>query len=302
MNPAAVHSLRRFALSVPDLGQAEHFYRCFGLDVVPLERGGLSVRTAAHGREVARMHHGPRKTLHHLSFGAFAGDVDRIAAQALEAGARELESPAEGEPGRWFVDPDGRLFHVTEDENRSPKGRSTEELIVHVGPNAAPERNLEVRPRRLGHVMLLTADAGRTANFYVRALGLRLSDATEGIVSFLHHPHGSDHHVLAFVQSSGPAAFHHASFEVPTVDAVGIGANRMAEHGYKQGWGLGRHYAGSNFFHYVRDPWGSFVEYFCDMDYIPAGTPWEPRKVAPENSLSSWGPDVPDYFLVNSEA
>ena len=26
---------------------------------------------------------------------------------------------------------------------------------------------------------------------------------------------------------------------------------------------------GSNYFHYVRDPWGSFAEYSCDIDYIP---------------------------------
>jgi hypothetical protein len=48
---------------------------------------------------------------------------------------------------------------------------------------------------------------------------------------------GSDHDVLVFAKSSRPG-FHHAS---------------------------GRHEAGSNFFYHVRDPWGSFAEYFCDM-------------------------------------
>ena len=300
MSLAAIHSLRRFALTVPDLAQAAHFYGCFGLDVAPLDGGGLSLRTAAHGREAARVYAGPRKRLHHLSFGAFADDVERLEMQAREAGAREVESP-DGEPGRWFVDPDERLFHLTVDENRSPKARVTDPLIVHAGPNAAPTRDLEVRPRRLGHVLLLTPDVGRVASFYTRALGLRISDSTDGLVSFLHHPHGSDHHIVAFVQSTVPA-FHHASFEVPTIDAIGVGAIRMAGHGYKEGWGLGRHYAGSNFFHYVRDPWGSFAEYFCDIDYIPAGTPWTPRQVTAEYSLRAWGPDVPDYFLANSEA
>ena len=53
-----------------------------------------------------------------------------------------------------------------------------------------------------------------------------------------------------------------------TPDEVGVGGCRMIEKGHVQGWGFGRHAIGSNFFHYVRDPWGSYVEYYSDIDYI----------------------------------
>ncbi|MNL77521.1 hypothetical protein D3C87_2037270 [compost metagenome] len=59
---------------------------------------------------------------------------------------------------------------------------------------------------------------------------------------------------------------------------------------------------GSNYFFYVLDPWGSFCEYSADIDYIPAGHDWPSGDFAPEDSLYQWGPDVPDYFIRNTEA
>ena len=44
------------------------------------------------------------------------------------------------------------------------------------------------------------------------------------------------------------------------------------------------------FFHlasdYVRDPWNSLVEYFCDIDFIPDGGKWETKNWPPEDSLA----------------
>ena len=47
---------------------------------------------------------------------------------------------------------------------------------------------------------------------------------------------------------------------------------------------------------------GSFVEYSADIDYVPAGHNWAGDDWPPEDSLSLWGPDVPDIFLTNTEA
>ena len=38
----------------------------------------------------------------------------------------------------------------------------------------------------------------------------------------------------------------------------------MRAKGHQEGWGLGRHTIGSNFFHYNPDPWGSWIEWFSD--------------------------------------
>jgi hypothetical protein len=83
---------------------------------------------------------------------------------------------------------------------------------------------------------------------------------------------------------------------------VGQGAAQMAAAGYREGWGTGRHVLGSNYFHYVRDPWGSFCEYSADIDFVPAGAQWDGGAYPPEDSLYQWGPPAPPWFIANSEA
>ena len=136
----------------------------------------------------------------------------------------------------------------------------------------------------------------------MRVVGMRLSDRSPGIISFLRSGEGgSDHHVLGFIKDDRPG-YHHASFEVGNLDELGMGACRLLDKGYRNGWGFGRHVIGSNFFHYIRDPWGSLVEYFCDIDYIPDGADWKPKDYPAEDSLYAWGPDVPADFGRNFEA
>ena len=117
----------------------------------------------------------------------------------------------------------------------------------------------------------------------------------------MHGIHGSDHHLLALVKSTAPG-FHHCSWDVASVNDIGLGAMRMHDKGWTKGWGLGRHVLGSNYFHYVRDPWGSFSEYSCDIDYIPKEERWPSADHKPEDSFYLWGPDVPREFTINYEA
>jgi hypothetical protein len=78
----------------------------------------------------------------------------------------------------------------------------------------------------------------------------------------------TDHHNIAFLASAAPG-FHHGSFEIGNIDELAVGALRTEESGWEPAWGPGRHVIGSNFFYYIRDPWGGFAEYFHDIDYIP---------------------------------
>ena len=158
-----------------------------------------------------------------------------------------------------------------------------------------------MRPRRLSHVLIFTADVSASILFYERTLGLRLSDRASDLVAFMHGIHGSDHHMLALVKSSAPG-FHHCSWDVASINDIGLGAMRMHDKGFTKGWGLGRHVLGSNYFHYVRDPWGSFAEYACDIDYIPKDTRWPAADHKPEDSFYLWGPEVPREFTLNCEA
>ena len=157
-----------------------------------------------------------------------------------------------------------------------------------------------VQPRRLAHVLLFVTDISRAIKFYGDVLGLRLSDRSGDLVAFMHGVHGSDHHMIAFVKSDGPG-LHHLSWDVGSINDIGVGASHMAEKGFAYGWGLGRHVLGSNYFHYVRDPWGSYAEYSCDIDYIPVTQDWKASDQPPEDSFYLWGPTPPEDFAHNFE-
>ena len=95
---------------------------------------------------------------------------------------------------------------------------------------------------------------------------------------------------------------HHFSWDVGSVDEIGIGATHMLEKGFDKGWGLGRHVLGSNYFHYVRDPWGSYSEYSADIDYVPATCDWQGGDQPPDDSFYAWGPNLPEDFVHNYES
>jgi catechol 2,3-dioxygenase len=59
---------------------------------------------------------------------------------------------------------------------------------------------------------------------------------------------------------------------------------------------------GSNYFHYVRDPWGSYSEYSADIDYIPVDHDWKGGDHPPEDSFYVWGPQPPADFAFNHES
>ncbi len=160
---------------------------------------------------------------------------------------------------------------------------------------------MPVRPLYLSHILMFSADVEAATRFYEEVLGLRLSDKSGAIIAFLHSPHGSDHHLIALAKSDGPG-LHHSSWCVGSMDAVGLGSQQMAEAGYAQGWGVGRHVLGSNYFRYVRDPWGSYAEYSFDIDFVEPGKTWPSADHPPEDSLYVWGPALPEDFVHNHES
>jgi hypothetical protein len=62
-------------------------------------------------------------------------------------------------------------------------------------------------------------------------------------------------------------------------------------------WGLGRHFAGSNFFWYLKDPAGNFSEYYSDMDCIVDDQLWRPEDLEGARGLFAWSPPPPLSFL-----
>lgn len=294
-----VHSIDHYALNVPSLDEASQFFESFGLDV-QREPHQLLLR-AADGHVWARILPADAKSLAYLSFNCYEQDYAALR-QQIEAACGRFEQ--RGEAGIWFRDPDGNLLQVKVGDKTMPDQKAA----CTTGGNPPNSRGActrdalaQVRPRRLSHVLLFTPDVLGALSFYEQALGLKLSDKSLDIIAFSHAPHGCDHHLVAFAKSSAKG-WHHAAWEVDNVNEVGAGASQMADAGHAKGWGTGRHCLGSNYFHYVQDPWGSFCEYSADMDYISEGVEWSAGDYSPQNSLYLWGPDVPDNFISNTEA
>lgn len=303
-NTLGVHSLNRFVFSVPDLGDAERFYRSFGLDV---RRDGNRLDLRTHGSTHcwgSVYENGEPKRLQYVSFSAYDDDFDAIARRIRERGACEPH-PLSGGDGVWVRDADGTPVQVVTGLKVSPdaKSEATAAATIAPGKGAAPSRKtaLPVRPRRLSHVLLFTPDVARQIAFYSETLGLRLSDRSGDIIAFMHGPHASDHHMIAFAKSDA-RGLHHSSWDVGSLDDVGLGAELMKTQGYTKGWGVGRHVLGSNYFYYVQDPWGSWAEYSYGIDFVPADVEWAAGDHPPEDSFYIWGPTVPDDFIVNREA
>ncbi len=218
--------------------------------------------------------------------------------------ARLDPPPGVDSNGLWFHDHDGTPVEIKAAAKTSPNEKSTfGQPSVGPGMRGAPSRSSVKRthPRRLAHVLLFTRDVRKAIDFYTRVLGLRLSDHSGDNIAFLHGIHGSDHHMIAVARSNAPG-HHHFSWDVGSVDDIGIGAMHMLDKGFAKGWGLGRHVLGSNFFHYVQDPWGSFCEYSADIDYVPVDCDWPSGDHPPEDLFDVWGPNVPSDFVHNYEA
>ncbi len=299
-----VHSVDHFALAVPDLADAEKFYGAFGLDV-RAENSALGIYTRGHPHRWGAVVEGARKKLHHLSFGVFEDDMARFQERLKARGIARLDPPPGFESnGIWLRDHDGNLIELRVAEKVSPNEKSAF-VSGSVGPGqrGAPNRSKvkPVYPRRLSHVLCFTRDVAKAVAFYRDVLGLRLSDRTGEVIAFMHGIHGSDHHMLAFAKSEAPG-MHHCSWDVGSVNDIGLGALQMAGKGFTRGWGLGRHVLGSNYFHYVRDPWGSYAEYSADIDYIPVTQDWADGDHPGEDSFYVWGPEPPADFVNNYEA
>ncbi|SEO08641.1 catechol 2,3-dioxygenase [Duganella sp. CF517] len=300
---AAVHSVHEFAFGVPDLKVAGQFYASFGLDVRH-EDGGLGLYTDGHPHRWGRVLQGGAKKLLWLSLGLYQPELAALLRRCGRHHVAPIERPHPQAPdGVWIAAPDGVPLCLQVAPKSSPSVASAREFAPASGnAGRAPQRCAirQVRPTHLSHILLFTPDIGAAIAFYCDVLGLRLSDRSGDLVAFLHSPHGSDHHLIAFARSSAPG-LHHTSWNVPSFDAVGLGAQQMAQAGHPDGWGLGRHVLGSNYFRYVRDPWGSYAEYSFDIDFIPAGAVWPAGDYPPEDSLYVWGPDLPADFITNHE-
>jgi catechol-2,3-dioxygenase len=299
-----ITGLHSLGLDVPDAEVADRYYSNFGLETAERDNT-LVARCAGRDQDQVLVKEAGRKRLSWVSFCVEPGSLDELSRRVVAAGYPRTDGPDTGTDGHWFRDPDGTPVRLTEAEPAKP--RPCQPLPMNVDgsyPRTDRARWIEVRdapapsPRRLGHAIKYSPDLDRAERFYLGALGLQLADSMTGRVSFWHCGQG-DHHMFGVSVSQGPG-LHHTSFEVANFDEIAKGAGHMAEQGHRDQWGLGRHTFGSNFFTYIKDPWGSWTEYFADMDQVTCA--WQPRRWTPAESGSAvWGPPMPADFHRNTE-
>jgi catechol 2,3-dioxygenase len=302
-----VLGLLSYTLEVPDLDVGVRFYEDAGL-VAAVDGDVARLRCEGQDRDsVILLGGAPAKRLHHVALRA--DRLDEIADRVEAHGGRLVSAPRGfAENGIWVEDPNGMLLHLQEaaadpelaqappfEINAPGRLVRTRRSGMLPGNSYAP-----VRPLRLGHVLVFSPDVMRSVAFVTEALGMGLADRAQEVIAFCCARRNSDHHVLAFAQSPG-VGFHHASFQVADPDQVGRGGRALVTKAGKGDWGFGRHTIGSNFFHYIQDPWGSWFEYYSDIDHIDDYALWQPTNYGMEDALANWGPPVPEDFVRNYE-
>ena len=137
-----------------------------------------------------------------------------------------------------------------------------------------PPGDLLFEIRKIGHVVLRTADLERSVRFYTQVLGFRVSDVypeemVPGGMVFMRF--NRDHHGVALV--GGLAApsegkeLHHFAFEVATLDEVFRARKRLREHGVKITF-EGRRRAGAQIAVEFLDPDGHWLEIYWGLDQL----------------------------------
>jgi catechol 2,3-dioxygenase-like lactoylglutathione lyase family enzyme len=290
----ALHRLASITIGVPNVDETSRYYDEFGL-----ARDGATFSTTDGGVQL-RIVKSPTRRLIELCVGADDfDDLDRVAERLTSLGVpverdatslRAIEMHSAARATVEILPRVSQLSTAIAPSNRPGRADRQNDRalgILREGP---------IRPRKLGHVVIGTPDAEASQRFFVDGIGFKVSDEVRGVAAFLRC--SSDHHNL-LLQSSPVAFLHHTSWQVDDVDEVGRGAMRMLEgHPERHTWGLGRHFIGSNFFWYLRDPAGNFSEYYSDMDIITDDQIWKPGTWEPSlQTLYAWGPNVPPSML-----
>ena len=290
----SLHGLLSVTIGVPNAGETGAYYADFGL--TPEGDGWYS--TADAGRQL-RIVSAPTRRLVEMRVGVDdPDDLARTAASLERLGvpvslsARSLQAAEPVTGTRVFLDVAPRIQQKPADAGRY-NGPGRPERPDSRAPGFF--RPGPVRPRKLGHAVLGSTDHERSMSFFTDGLGFKISDRIAGVGAFMRC--STDHHNVLVL--AAPVNFlHHTSWQVDDVDDVGRGAFAMLEgRPERHVWGLGRHYAGSNFFWYLKDPAGNFSEYYSDMDCIVDDQLWTPEDLEGARGLFAWGPPPPASFL-----
>jgi len=292
----AVHRLTSITLGVPDVAASTSFFDSFGLH----DDGDGWLSTADGGRQLELVDT-PVRGLRRLGVGVESpDDLVRIAAAAERLHAGSVS--AHGDDHLHLAEPvTGLLIDVSIAEPLAAAVTSSTPTNApgHIDRHDAPApmvlRDEPVTPSNLTHLVYGTPDQPATLGFFTEVLGFEISDQLPGIVAFTRC--SEVHHNLA-IQAAPVGFVHHIAFEVEDADEVARGGTAMTiDDPQRHMWGMGRHAIGSNWFWYLREPGGTFVEYTADIDRISSQELYQPKEWGGHEFLYAAGPPPPTQFL-----
>jgi hypothetical protein len=293
----SLHRLLGFRAAVADPAALAGYYAELGLtgDAASGYRG-------SDGGAVVLVDEAPFRRLVSVDIGCHdERDLDAVEERLEARGA----SPRRGSDSVSVLDTASRvqiIVRVAEPESISAPAAlvtpNTPGAALRVNERAPAVFNAPRAPRRLGHLVIGSPDLRATRDLLVDGIGCKVSDEVDGIVHFLRC--STDHHNIGLVHSPVPILQHY-SWECDDIDHVGHTATALYRADpSRHTWGLGRHFAGSNFYWYLRDPAGAFLELYSDFDRIDDDAAWEQRTspISFEHVANAWGPNLPTEFVV----
>jgi hypothetical protein len=306
-----VRDLAWLEFEKPDLEGAEIFGHAFGFATSYKDADELHLRGTLAGGPAVIVRRGAKSRFTGPAFlAADDSDVLRLA-DHLKTTVMPLPENLGGVTVDT-LDPSGARVRVVTGTHQLPALPGQTPLVHNFGGIVARE-NATQRPtrepakvERLGHVVLQSTRYQEALDWYLKNLGLIVSDFLfyEGqrdkgpTMSFFRCDRGSelaDHHSLAM--TLGPSTrYVHSAYQVADLDALAAGGEFLNDAGYYRSWGIGRHIQGSQIFDYWRDDNGFLVEHFTDGDMFDntLDPGWAPMTAS---GLAQWGPPASADFL-----
>ncbi len=305
-----VKKLAYVRVAAPDITKAEQFLDEFGLQVTARENQQVYLRGTDAEPHCYVLSEGTGDVLA-IAFEADSeDDLKKIATAEGASQIEPLNEPGGGQVVR-LTDPVGMQVEIV-------YGRTALEPLPPAPSHAFNMNGLKQRVgalpgikrgpsrvRRLGHLVLESADPELLYQWYHNHLGLNVSDAVrlpdgspQMIFSRLDRGQEYvDHHVVGFQFALDEGVrVQHIAFEVTNLDDLMSGHEHLKRRKRKHIWGIGRHLLGGQIFDYWKSPFGVIHEHWTDTDLVNESH--EANDCAISVMRDYWGPGPSPAFLI----
>ncbi|RVU05421.1 bleomycin resistance protein [Novosphingobium umbonatum] len=298
---------------VDDVAENARFWTDFGLPVESISESEAVFRLASGSRLIVLPHGDPRLP----SPDPFAGNgvketvwgvdtaenLDRIAASL----ASEVAVTRDADGTVHCTCPDGQPIALRVWAKRPFHSEASPVNTPASYPRFNQHRiwRQKAIPKTINHVVFFSPDYVGSFEFYERHLGFRYVDHSKGVGIFARAGGTFEHHSIFWVNCDLPFApdtfkFMHIAFGMDDIDEVMLGANLMAEKGWKNesmnsSGGISRHRISSAIYYYCDIPGkGGEAEYHADTDYLDDN--WVPRAWDFRFGSLLWSNNAPPIF------